>query len=618
MQYPLSREPPKRGHCVPVCGTLMLLKTIVLTLLLLAGARAARQPFSTQDFWLWRTAGDARIQPDGALVVYSESRNDRPRNLVFTNLWLADTSGRQLRQLTQGDWQDTSPRWSPDGTRVAFLSTRGGQPEIWVRPVKNGEDREVTRAGPVPLALAWSPDGKSIAFTARIAPASPPPTWTPEEILPLLWPRPVGPAQVFLVDAEGGAATRVSSAELDFQGEPAWMPDGLSVLCAAGGQIFSIRASDHAVRELTREDSLNEQPLPSPDGSKIAFIGRSARAQSYAVRKLFVMNADGSRIRALAGTLGRDVRDPQWSSDSRTVYFIADESGATHVYAARNDGTTRQVTTRAERLRGFSLAANGRAAAVRSSETEGGAVISFAVDLPAGVATLASPNEHLLADREMGPVEEIRYPSAGKQIQAWLIKPPQFEASRQYPLMLEIQDAPRMFGSEVGLEARVFAAAGYVVLCANPRGTAGYDEEFGNLLPTAFPRDTAEDLLRGVEFVAAKGFVRQDKIAAIGGVTAAWLVGHSRRFTTAVLRRAWMRPMPWETPEAYVRRSPLSFADTLQTPALVIAGADDFESADLYFALQQKKVPAAMVKLKGDGPADRVAELQAALAWLAR
>jgi len=600
---------------------------------------AQRQPFSPPDIWLWRTADDPEISPDGALVVYTESWNDRGRGAAFTNLWLAASDGREERQLTEGEWRDASPRWSPDGTRIAYLSTRAGKPGIWVRSLNHGGDREVTRGAAAPLSLAWSPDGKSIAFTARAAAANAAASWAPAEVLPLLWPRPLGPVQVFVAPADGGEALRVSTEDLDFSGEPAWMPDGLSILCAAAGQIFSIRTIDHAVRELTREDSIAGGPVPSPDGGKIAFLARDARPRSYAVRKLFVMSPDGGRVRALAGALGRDAMHPRWSNDSRTVYFTADDRGATHVYAARNDGTARQVTNRAERLRGFSLAANGRAAAVRSSATEGGAVIAFAVDLPAGVATVAAPNQHLLAERAMGAVEEIQYPSAGKRIQAWLVKPPGFDAARRYPLLLEVQDAPRrMYGAEFQLQAQIFAAAGYVVLCANPRGTPGYGEEFGNLLPTGFPEDAADDLLRGVEYVAANPFVQPGKIGVIGGVTAAWLLGHSTRFSAAVLRRAvadwtadvalaphgaqraaaWMGAMPWENPDQYMKHSPIFFAGAFQTPALVIAGANDIESEELYFALQQKKVASALVRLSGDGPAERVLEMEAELAWLRR
>ena len=612
-------EAPFISHKVLQCGTLRLLKTIALALLFLSAAFAARQPFAPGDLWLWRTPAAPEIAPDGSQVVFTEAWNDRSRDAVYDNLWLAASDGSGQRQLTEGNWRDRSPRWSPDGANIAYLSDRQGVVQIWVRSVKTGEEHAAARGGPAPLALAWSPDGKSIAFTARVAPSAGPPAWVPKELLPFLWPPPQGPVQVFVVSAAGGQPVQLSGPDLDFQGEPAWMPDGASILCEAAGQIFSIRLADRAVRELTREDTLNATPVPSPDGRKIAFLARGARPQNYAVRQLCVMNADGSRVRILAGTLGRDAMHPQWSNDSRTIYFTADDHGATHVYAAHNDGTVRQVTARPELLRGFTLANNGRAAAVRYSAGEGGAVVTFAVDLPAGVATAASPNEHFLAEREIGAVEEVDYPSAGKQIQAWLVKPARFDAARRYPLLVLAQDAPRrMFGAAFQLRAQIFAAAGFVVLCANPRGTPGYGEEFGNLLPTAFPGDPAGDLERGVEFAAAKPFVDPGRIAVMGGPEAAWLASHSTRVSRAVLRGVFAGAMPGEDAGQYLKRSPLLFAGAFHAAALIVAAPDDARSEELYRALQQNKAPAALVRLGDQKPSERVLALEAELAWLAQ
>ena len=165
---------------------------------------------------------------------------------------------------------------------------------------------------------------------------------------------------------------------LDIHGEPAWMPDGHSILVSAapppdaanvleGGEIYEVRVDNGECRQITRRPGPDYAPLPSPDGSRIAWIAREPKAQSYVTAKLYVSNTDGSRAKVLAGTLDRDVAQLQWSNDSRTVYFLADDHGATHVYAARSDGSVRQVTNTPERLRDFSLADNGRAVTVRQT-----------------------------------------------------------------------------------------------------------------------------------------------------------------------------------------------------------------------------------------------------------
>lgn len=603
-------------------------------------AVADRRPLAPDDLWLWRSAGDPRISADGQWVVYVEKWSNRARDDSFSNLRLVDFRGRQQRDLTSAEFHDRSPRWSPDGTHIAFLSDRSGKNQLHVLAASSPTAiAQVTHGELEPLTLAWSPDGKTLAFTARVAPETVHAPWAPPAILPSLRPRPRAPAQVFVVPGLGGTPERITASELDYSGEPAWMPDGRSLVCAAQGQIFNIRLADHAVRELTRNLLTNFAPLPSPDGSKIAWIASDVKPQDYVVRRLWVMNADGSRARMLTGSLDRDVMNPQWSNESRTVYFIADDRGSTHVYAGRNDGTARQVTSRPERLRWFSMADNGRAVTVRSAATEGSNVVTFTADLPGGVITLAEPDDHLMAERYLGDAQEIHYDSDGKSVQAWLIKPPNFDPARKYPLLLDIRDAPRaMYGVEFQLRAQIFASAGYIVLCANPRGTPGYGEEFGHLLRTRFPGDDADDLLRGVDFVVKQGFVDPKRIGMAGGLVAAWLLGHTDRFSAAVARRPivdwatdvaiapdgarraseWMAAMPWEDPDQYMKRSPLFFAGSFKAPTLVIAGDEDIGSDQLFFALQQRKVDSALVRISGDRPSARVLEIEATLGWLGK
>ena len=298
------------------------------------------------------------------------------------------------------------------------------------------------------------------------------------------------------------------------------MPDGQSILVSAaappdaahaleGGEIYAVPVAGGERRQITRHPGPDEAPVPSPDGSRIAWMAREPKAQSYVTTKLYVANADGSRAKVLAGALDRDVSHVQWSNDSRTVYFLADDRGATHVYAARNDGSVRQVTNAAERLRGFSLADNGRAVTVRQTSTAPAELVTFPVDLPAKPVKLAAANAALLAERDLGAIEEIQYASDGKTIQGWMVKPPAFDAAKKYPLLVDIDDAPRrMCGVDFRLRAQIFAARGFVVLCANPRGTPGYGEEFGNLIRSRFPGDDFDDLMRGVDHLIAKGLHR--------------------------------------------------------------------------------------------------------------
>jgi acylaminoacyl-peptidase len=625
------------------------LRSALCLLFFAAHCTHAGQPFTPADWWNWRDIGAPRINSEGTAVVYVESWNLRESDRACASLWTVATAGGAPRRLTDGPWRDSLPAWSPDGGRVAYVSDRDGTPQIWVRSMDSGTDERITRLESAPLTVAWSPDGRWLAFTARVAEAPPAASWAPAAILPLL-KRTAPRVQLFAVPAAGGAVRGFPLGDLGIYGEPAWMPDGQSILLSAaappdaahaleGGEIYAVRVGTGERRQLTHHPGPDEAPVPSPDGSRIAWIARDAKARSYVISKLYVANADGSRVKVLAGALDRDVRAVQWSNDSRTVYFLADDRGATHVYAARSDGSVRQTTKAAERLRGFSLADNGRAVTVRETPSAPGELTAYMVDLPAApLKQLAAANTALLTERETGAVEEIQFASDGKSIQGWIFKPPAFDAARKYPLLVDVDDAPRrMCGSEFNLRARIFAARGLVVLCANPRGTPGYGEEFGNLIRSRFPGDDFDDLMRGVDHLISKGYIDPGRLSISGGLLASWAIGHTDRFRAAVVRHAvadwvtdvahardgvyraaaWMGAMPWDDPEQYVKHSPIYFAGNFRTPTLVIAGDADPGAEELYFALQARKVDSALLRLGEEGRPSRVIlEWEATLGWL--
>jgi acylaminoacyl-peptidase len=593
----------------------------------------AGPPFSPADLWRLRTVSDPRIRADGRRIAYVETRRDPAAGSEHSKLWIVSDDGRDRRLWTDAAGRDWSPRWSPDGTRIAWLSLREGKTRIHLRGVDAGAESELDAGDETPLAIAWSPEGDSVAYTAS-TPQVFAPAWAPPAILPYL-DEPAPASAVFVVSASGGRPRRVSADIPGCTGEPAWLLDGKSLAVACEAGIYSLPLAGGAPRILTREPGLHESPVLSPDGARIAWLFTPRKPQSYTVRKLSVMNVDGSRPKVLSGSLDRDASHPRWSSESRTVYFIADDHGSTHVYAARNDGTVRQVTSRPERLRGFSLADNGRAVSIRSTPGSAEEVFSFTVDVVTPPVTVAAPNRQLLADRDLAGVEELSYPSAGYTVQAWLVKPPAFDPTRKYPLLVDVADDPRrMFGPEFDMRTQILAAAGFVVLCANPRGAPGYGQEFGNLLRSRYPGDDFDDLMRGVDAAIAKGYIDPQRLHISGGLLAAWAAGHTARFKSVIARRPivdwtvdvavapdgarraanWMGAMPWEDPDQYLKHSPIYAAGNFKTPVLILAAPHDPEADELAFALRRRNVEAAVARIH----ADPVLELQAILAWLGR
>jgi dipeptidyl aminopeptidase/acylaminoacyl peptidase len=293
---------------------------------------------------------------------------------------------------------------------------------------------------------------------------------------------------------------------------------------------------------------------------------------------------------------------------------------------------------------------------VRSTASEPADVVAFPVDRPADMRRLTAVNEALLAQREIAPVEEISYPSFdGKPIQGWMVKPARFDASKKYPLILDIHGGPHaMYGLEFSHQMQCYAARGYVVLYTNPRGSSGYGEQFGNVIHLNYPGDDYQDLMRGVDFAISKGYVDPQRLAVTGGsgggLLTAWIVGHTDRFAAAVSQYPvvnwisqagtadlgymfadlWMKAMPWENPEQYIKHSPIFFAQNFKTPTMVITGEADVrtpmgQSEELYFALKARKVEAALVRIpdephgiRGAHPSHRIAKIEHVLTWIDR
>jgi acylaminoacyl-peptidase len=664
-------------------------------ILISAAAAANRKPLTIDTLWDWRTVSTPQISPDGKTVIYVLGWADKMNDAFYSNLWMAPVSATGARPVTQGDFRDSSPVWSPDGKRIAWLSNRGGKQQIHVRWMDTGQEAQITDLQQAPSNIAWSPDGKWISYTARVPEK---PAWSvpaPEKPKDAKWAEPPivvtrlhwradgagliapGYIHIFVVPADGGAPRQVSSGGYDHGGgaqgggAPTWTPDGQWILAAAnrtpdadysleGGEIYAFRVSDGEVRQLTHRKGPDTNPVPSPNGRKIAYIGYDYRGKEYDVERLYVMDADGSHPKLLSGSLDRDASRPQWSGDSGTIYFTADDHGSSHLYRATLDGKVTRITTARERFGGYagsetaSIAANGRVALVRSTPGEPADVVTFTVDQPSRVTRLTSSNDSLLASHEVGSVEEVTYDSFdGHAIQGWIIKPPGFDPAKKYPLILDIHGGPHaMYGVEFNHQMQMFAGRGFVVLYTNPRGSTGYGEEFGDVIHTKYPGDDFKDLMAGVDMMLARGYIDGKRLAVTGGsgggLLTAWIIGHTDRFAAAVSQypvtnwitqvgtadggyhhaASWMGAMPWDNPKQYLDHSPIFFANNFKTPTMVITGESDLrtpiaESEELYFALKARKVDAVLVRIpdephgiRGAHPSHRVAKVEHILGWI--
>ena len=659
-----------------------------------AGAAVPLPPLRADDVFQIETVNAPQISPDGRRIVYERQFADAMTDRRYSNLWVVGVDGKGHRPLTTGRRNDTEARFAPDGGRLAFVSEVDGQQQIVVRYMDSGETQVVTRVETAPSGISWSPDGRQIAFVAVVKAPAPkvatlptPPagaTWAePPQVIDRLVYRfngpgylPNGYAQVFVVPAEGGTPRQVTNGPFH-HGKPtiaggaetAWTKDGNLVIVANrrddwelepnDSEIYEVSLADSSVKALTNRRGPDRRPMVSPDGGRIAYLGFDDRYQGYQLTRLYVMNRDGSGGHSLTDGLDRDPVNPAWAPDGSGLYFVYDDLGETKLGFVGLDGKARAVAGRI----GSDLSAYGGGASVTVAPdgtlafTQGTSASPGDVAvLPRGATApkvLTAVNDDLLSQRRLGMVESFYYESSldKRRIHGFLVKPPDFDAKKKYPLILEIHGGPfANYGERFDLEKQIFAGMGYVVLYVNPRGSTSYGEAFGNLIHHAYPGDDFFDLDSGVDAAIAKGYVDRDNLfvggGSGGGVLTAWTIGRTTRYRAAVAYypvinwtswaltadipmigiKYWFPGNPWDYPEHYEKRSLLSVVKNVKTPTMVITGEEDFrtpmsESEQYYAALKILGVESVLVRVPGEPhgirrrPSHHVAKILEIGAW---
>jgi acylaminoacyl-peptidase len=646
------------------------------------------------DVFNLQLATDPQISPDGKHIVYVRQVSDIMTDRRYSNLWTIDSDGSNHRAITTGNFSDSSPRWSADGSQLIYISNRDGSPQIYRRWMDTGQTAKVTNVTEGPSGIAWSPDGKWISFAAHVPepgahigklPSAPEGAkWAaPAKVIDRLVYRfnamgylKPGHTQLFVVPADGGTARQISHGPYQHggqafnAGEAVWTPDSKFLLLSANRhphsekepmntEIYEFSVADGAVKALTNRNGPDAEPSVSPDGKLIAYVGFDDKFQGYQVRKLYVMNRDGSAPRLVSANWDRDVRTPRWSADASEVFFLSDEHGNTGLYRTNLDGVMHKLA----RNVGSTSSAYGGGSSF-SVATDGTYALTYArPDVPGEIAVgqtseegtrvLTAVNIGLLSAKRLGPVEEIWYDSAKDQrkIQGWIIKPPDFDPSRKYPLILEIHGGPfANYGDRFDLEKQLMAAKGYVVLYTNPRGSTSYGAEFGNLIHHAYPGDDFYDLNAGVDAMLAKGYIDPDQLYVTGGsgggVLTCWMVGHTTRFRAAVtvypvinwysfvltsdignfVTKYWFPGLPWDNVEHYEKRSLLSIVKNVKTPTMVLTGEADYrtpmsDSEQYYQALKLLGIESVLVRVPDEPhgiavrPSHHMAKIHYIISW---
>ncbi len=626
----------------------------------------------TVDHYLnWERATDPQISPDGSQVVYTRSTVDQMKDRWESTLWVINTDGLKHRALVKG----SNARWSPDGTRIAYLADDADErQQIFVRWMDaEGAVTQVTRVTETPRNIRWSPDGQRVAFTMVVAqpeawditlPSAPEgASWTqPPRIVRKMHYRQDragfltdGYTHLFLVPADGGTPRQLTSGKWNVGARPAgvgfdvgydFTPDGTGIVFDGlmdenadhkyrESHIYLLTFDNGQVRQLTQRRGPWAGPVVSPNGRRVAFTGYDWTPQTYRAEQVYVMDLDGSNMRNVTGQFDRDPKNLIWAGDGRGVFFHADDAGSRHVYYANLSGAVRPVTRGVQMLSLGSVSSDGVGVGVRSSFHTPPDIVRFQLAVPAEdgaqeITQLTHVNDDVLANIRLADVQEIWYKSTDDaRVQGWIVKPPAFDSTARYPLILHIHGGPHgMYNVGFNYSFQNFAANGFVVLYTNPRGSTGYGTVFGNAIDNGYPSVDYHDLMAGVDSLLGRGYIDPNRLYVTGcsggGVLSSWTIGQTDRFAAAAVRCPvvnWMSfagttdiviwgyhrfgGYPWDNAEKWLRHSPLMHVGKVKTPTLLMTGEQDLrtpmsQTEEYYQALQVLGVPTVMLRFNDE------------------
>jgi len=641
-----------------------------------------KRAITFDDMIAMHRIAEAEISPDGRWVAYTVATPDMDANRNASNLWMAPVAGGDAIQLTRTG-KDSSPKWSPDGKTIAFLSARSGDSQIYLLSMEGGEAHPLTKLSTGADIVKWSPDGQTILFTSSVFPdcinrsagpqnnddacnkkrdeeneKNPVKAHVAENLLYRHWTHwNEGKRAHLLVmssDGSGEARDLTPGANYDVppdqRGEDSdinFSPDSKEICFTAvtdkmeatstNGDLFIVPVAGGGPKRITTQPGFDGNPVYSPDGKYIAY--RAQLTAGYEADRWRVMLYDrssGKSENLTEASFDRSAESLAWSPDSRTIYFLAEDETLKPVYAM----TAKAGATPKKLLDGFnanfSIGDNGKTLVLSRTSLTRPAELFVAASDGTGLKQITHVNDALLGKLEMNAAEKFWFEGAeGTKVQAMLVRPPNFDAKKKYPVLVLLHGGPQTMWSDAWgyrWNAQVFSAAGYATLMINRRGSTGYGQKFTDDITNDWGGKAYLDVMKGVDESLAKfAFLDGTKMAAAGGSYGGymvdWIATHTDRFKALVshagvydkvsmyaTEELWfeehdMQGTPWSNPESYRKFAPVTLAGRLgrfKTPTLVIAGERDYrvpytQSLEFFSALQRQEVPSKLVVFPDEG-----------------
>jgi dipeptidyl aminopeptidase/acylaminoacyl peptidase len=631
-------------------------------------AAAQKRPFTFEEMMKVKRLADPQLSPNAKMVAYTITTIDVEKNSRESHLWITPLPRGEAIQLTRGSASEDSPRWSPDGRRLAFISRRSGASKIWIIPVDGGEAALLDTGSLEVTSVLWSPDGKNLLFASEIFPECQDSACNDKQskeqadnpvkakvLVHLLfrhwnfW-KDGKRSHLFLIPAEGGVPRDLTPGDFDTPpfslggpGEYAFSPDGGEICytshhesdeaLSTNGDLFTVSLDGLRPRKITSNPADDAGPVYSPDGRWIAY--RAQRRPGYEADRWELMLFDRStgKNKSLTAELDKPVESYAWSPDSQWMYFVAgDEARAPIFKVALNGGPIQKVLDSHENG-DLQFTPDGEKLVLTHQSLSQPAEIYTVSKSGASLSPLTTVNQDLLSGLDLREPESVWFTGAeGARVQAWILKPPRFDATTKYPMLFAIHGGPQgVWGDAMSYRwnLQVFAARGYVVMAVNPRGSTTFGQNFTDGIRGDWGGKVYEDLMKGLDYAISLGYVDPNRVGAAGGSYGGylvnWLAGHSDRFHClishagvfnltsdyGVTEELWFPEWeflgpPWKSRDLYEKWSPHMAVQNFKTPTLVIHGELDYrvpvgEGFQMFTSLQRQKVPSKMLYFPDEG-----------------
>jgi dipeptidyl aminopeptidase/acylaminoacyl peptidase len=592
--------------------------------------------FSADDVFNLEYVDAVQVAPDGKRVLYRRKSNDIMTDSTRSSIWILDLGADSHRPVLTNYANYSWAKWSPDGSRIAYVVTDNGRAQIQVYWLDTGRSAVVASVAKKPADLSWSPDNLSLAFTMKVpikAKLLVKPRIKPEHAS---WAEPareissvryqfdgrgiVAPEsrQIFIVPAEGGTPRQLTYGAYQHGGPLSWSVNSRSVLFSANrhknweletieSDLFLVDTKSLELTQVTNDPGAESAGRFSPDGRSIVYISEENKALAYRHRRLKVLSLEAAVVQVLLAEADFSVSSALWSDAGRSISFQYDQKGRRKIgrvdllnrfeeISDQVGGTSlgRPYLSGGFHYRngtyGFSLADEGRPAEL--GVIQGGSS-----------RKMTSLNEDVLGHKTLAKVTPLTYLSSldNQVIQGWYLTPPDFDPTQKYPLILEIHGGPHSaYGDFFSAELQLMAAQGYIVFYDNYRGSTSYGAEFASLLQYKYAsRDDFTDHMSGIDEMLKLGFVDENNLfiagGSAGGIGAAFAIGLTNRFNAAVAAKPvinWISKtltadssvyqirhqfpgMPWQHLDHYWARSPLSQIASITTPTMILTGELD-------------------------------------------